>query len=281
MIKDFSNNNYKSKIRIKKDYRRKSFINPYFNNTHKNETSNGFNTKLYLKIILVVFIIYVIIYSDLFKIEKININGADLINKTELEQIVNEQINSWRFFVLPQKNLLLISKKKINEAISQRYGLEKIEIKRGWKKITINIKEKINYLIVNDNEKLFFSDNQGIVIREISQEEANRYNQDLPTIKIKRELNIGDQAVSDKMVDFILQLNEKLKSLGIEISNYESGGVTEVTFITKAGWQAHFDINNDFNISIENMKMVLNDKIKDTTKLEYIDLRFGDKIYYK
>lgn len=281
MIRDFSQGNYKSKIRIKKDYRKKKFDNPYFNNSHKKEGVKGFNTKLYLKIILVVFLIYLVVYSDLFKIKTITINGADLINKTELEQIVDEQINSWRWFMLPQKNLLFISKKKIIQAINKKYGLAEIEIKRGWKKITVNIKEKVNYLIVNNNEKLFFADKQGIMIREVPQEEANQYLDEFPMLNVPGEINIGDSIVSNKMVDFILKLNEKIKNLGIEIKDYKSGGLNEITLITKAGWQAHFDINNDFDTSIENMQMVLNNKVKDISKLEYIDLRFGDKIYYK
>ncbi|MEK7072652.1 MAG: cell division protein FtsQ/DivIB [Patescibacteria group bacterium] len=281
MIRDFSLVNYKSKIRIKKDYRKKKFDNPYFNSSHKKEGVKGFNTKLYLKIIFVVFLIYLVVYSDLFKIKTITINGADLINKTELEQIVDEQINSWRWFMLPQKNLLFLSKKKIIQAINAKYGLAEIEIKRGWKKITVNIKEKVNYLIVNNNEKLFFVDKQGIVIREVPQEEANQYLGEFPILNMTGEVNIGDSIVSSKMVDFILKLNEKIKNLGIEINDYRSGGLNEITLITKAGWQAHFDINNDFDTSIENMQMVLNNKVKDTSKLEYIDLRFGDKIYYK
>ncbi|MDO8669599.1 MAG: hypothetical protein Q7K65_04875 [Candidatus Buchananbacteria bacterium] len=281
MIKDFSNNNYKSKIRIKKDYRRKKFVNPYFSNSSKKEAGSGFNTKLYLKIILAIFLVYVIIYSDLFKIQTIEVNGAELINQIELEQIVDEQLNTWRWFVLPQKNLLFVSKKKIAEAISKKYGLDNIEINRGWKKITINIKEKISYLIINSNEKLFFTDKQGIVIREVPEEEKDKYLGEFPILNTTQEINIGTEALSPQMVDFILRLDEKIKSFNIEIKNYESGGLTEVTLITKIGWRAHFDINNNFDTSIENLQMVLNQKVKDQNSLEYIDLKFGDKIYYK
>ncbi|NCN07394.1 hypothetical protein GW933_01735 [Candidatus Falkowbacteria bacterium] len=281
MIKDFSNKNYQSKIRIKKDYKRKHFSNPYFTRSVKKEHSGGFNTKLYLKILLGVFLLYIIIYSDLFKIQTIDVNGADLINKIELEQIVDEQLNNWRWFILPQQNILFISKSNIIKAIGGKYGLDEIAIKRGWKKITINIKERINYLIIKNNDKLFFVDKQGIIIREIRPEESNIYISEFPLMLTDKETTIGTEAVSSTIVDFILQLNDKLKSLGIEINNYKSGGLNEITAITKLGWQAHFDVTSNFDTAIENMQMVLNNKVKDRSVLEYIDLRFGDKIYYK
>lgn len=281
MIKDFSNNTYKSKIRIKKDYRRKKFFNPYFQATENNESTGGFNTKLYLKIILAIFIIYIIIYSNLFKIEKITINGADLINKIELEQIIDDQIDSWRWYLLPQRNLLFVSKGKIIKAISEKYGLDGIEVKRGWKTLIINIKEKVTYLIINNGDHQFFVDQQGIIIKEIPPEDIGKYENQFPNLMISNEINIGTEAIPQKMVEFILSLNSQAKDLKLEVKNYKSGGPTEITLITTAGWQVHFDINNDLNISMENLGMVLNDRVKDISQLEYIDLRFGDKIYYK
>jgi len=281
MIKDYSNSDYKSKIRIKKDYKIKKFSNPYFSNVSKKETSGGFNTKLYLKIILVIFLVYVIIYSDLFKIKSIKISGAELINQIELEQIIDDQLQTWRWRLLPQKNVLFTSKKKITRAISERYGLDEIEIKRGWQKITINIKERISYLIINSQSKFYFADKQGIIIREVPTAETVNYQGEFPILNLPDEINIGSMAVTAKMVEFILNLNDRIKTLGIEAESYQSGGPTEITLITKTGWQAHFDINNDLDISIENMQMVLNNKVKDLSSLEYIDLRFGDKIYYK
>lgn len=281
MIKDFSNKNYQSKIRIKKDYKRKHFNNPYFTKSTKKEHPGGFNTKLYLKILLVIFLIYIIIYSDLFKIKSININGADLINKIELEQIIDDQTNTWLWFILPQQNILFVSKTHIIEAINSKYGLDQIEVKRGWKKITVNIKERVNYLMINNADKYYFVDKQGITIREITNEEKDLFINEFPLLSINNEIIIGSEAVSETMVEFILKLNDKFKNLNIEIQNYQSGGLNEITAITKLGWQSHFDITNDFDISIENLQMVLNDKVKDQSQLEYIDLRFGDKIYYK
>jgi hypothetical protein len=279
MIKDFANSKYKKRRKIKKDYKRRQFVNPYFEN--KREKSGGFNTPLYLKIIAGVFLIYVIIYSDLFKIKTIEVNGTDMIGQEELRQKVDEEISSWRWYLLPQKNLLFISKKGLSESINNEYKLKKLEIDRGWRKLTINIEEKINYLIIYNNEKFFFADEEGSITTELSQEQAMSYWDKFPILNIYKEINTGDRVTSAKMVEFILEFNTKIKYIGIEFHGYETNGESEITLVSKTGWRAHFDIYSDINLSIENMQLVLNEKIDDETKLEYIDLRFGNKVFYK
>ena len=281
MIRDFPHGSYQPKIKIRKDYKKKHFTNPYFNQAHKKAGSEGFNTKLYLKIILVLFLLYLAVYSDLFKIKVIEIKGTDLIDPAAISQIVNEQINSWRWFLLPQNNLLLLSQKRITRAVNAKYRLEKIEIHRGWQKLKIEVKEKVNYLIVIDKSKSFFTDEQGLIVREITPAEMADYSAKLPLLNTDQEIKVGDQVVKKEIVDFILKLSEKIQATSIGVSGYQSGGQTEVTLITKTGWQAHFDINNDLDIAIANLQLILNDKVKNQNNLEYIDLRFGDKVFYK
>jgi hypothetical protein len=54
-----------------------------------------------------------------------------------------------------------------------------------------------------------------------------------------------------------------------------------VAAVTSEGWSMTFDINSDIVESINNLKLVLSQKIKDRKKLHYIDLRFGNKIFYQ
>jgi hypothetical protein len=280
MIKDFAHNDYNPKKKLRKDYKRKKFVNPYFE--HKKEKEiKGFNTKLYLKIIAGVFIVYLLIYSDLFKIKTIEVQGIDMISEIEFRQEVDSHISSWRWWLLPQKNLLLLSKGNLVERINSKYKLSQLEVKRGWQKLNINIEEKINFLIVFNNDKFFFADEEGNITREISQEEAIGYWDRFPILNIYREITIGENVTSETAVTFILDINEKLKSTNIEFHGFESASISEVTLVTKTGWRAHFDIYSDAELNLENMQLVLAEKVEDQNKLEYIDLRFGNKVFYK
>ncbi|MFA5029507.1 MAG: hypothetical protein WC518_02000 [Patescibacteria group bacterium] len=281
MIEDKNQFNYRPKIQVKKDYYRQRFINPYFNKDKKNKYQ-GFNTRFYLKILVAVFLLYLIVYSDLFKIGEISISGTDMISQTEFRQMVEKEINTWRWHFWPQRNQLLLSKKRLAQKITSQYSLSKLEIKKGWRRLQINLEEKISYLMVFNRGKFYFTDAWGNVTREISPEEAQKYWTRFPILNTDQErVDIGSQITSEKMVNFILALSGKIKEMKLAISGYESRGQEEVSLVAKAGWRAYFDIDSDVAKSVENLELVLKEKIKDQKNLQYIDLRFGDKIYYK
>lgn len=53
-------------------------------------------------------------------------------------------------------------------------------------------------------------------------------------------------------------------------------------FKTTEGWLIKLDERNDQKISFENLKISLEQEIKEKRKdLDYIDLRFGNKVFYK
>lgn len=280
MIEDFSNPEYKPKIQILKDYEKKEFSNPYFE--HKRPVKIGFNTKFYLKILAVLFLIYLAVYSDLFKIEKIEIVGNDLISTAELTQAVQQELGSWHWFLIPQKNFIFMSKNKLKEGIAKNFDFNRFEISRGWKSIKITVEEKISHLILYNQDKFYFTDSDGKVVREVPKEEAEARWDKFPVLNVGRiQINSGDQIVSAKMVDFILKLDAEIKKSQLVIFGYEARGEDEAALVAKEGWRAYFDINADLKNALDNMFLVLKEKVPDKNKLQYIDLKFGNKVYLK
>ncbi|MFA6422620.1 MAG: hypothetical protein WCV92_04440 [Candidatus Buchananbacteria bacterium] len=274
MLDDYSYN--ESKIKIKKDYLKKSFSNPYFD-----KFKRGFNTKFYLKILLVIFLVYVFIYSDVFKIKNVEITGNDLISQDEFKNSVNSYLNQWTFFLLPKNNLIIFNKPKLKDEVSKKFALDSIEIKKGWQKLKISIKEKICYLIINNGKAYYYVGLDGIITKQLSSDEIIKRQNQLPVININKDVNIGDRLFSEQKINYILGLDKKLEEIKIAPKYFEDRGVVEVSVIFAEGWQAYFDMNSDVNISVENLKLILDKKIKDRKSLQYIDLRMGDKVYYK
>jgi hypothetical protein len=265
-----------SKIQVRKDYKEKSFSNPYFDRFKR-----GFNTKLYLKILLLVFLVYVFIYSDCFRIKNVEITGTDLIPQKEIQSVVGNYLHRWTFFLVPKNNLIILNKGAIKNEILKKYSVESIEVKRGWQSLKINIKEKICYLILFNQKNYYYIGLDGTVIKQLSADDvAQRINQ-LPTININYDINTGDKVFSDKKINYILSLDEKLREQKLKPKSYEDRGVMEMTAVFSEGWQAYFDTEADIGISVDNLKLILNTKVKDRKALQYVDLRMGDKIYYK
>lgn len=277
MIRDFSNNQQGRKMKIKKDYQHKEFVNPYFNRQNR-----GFNIFLYLKILAIILLIYVVIYSDLFKIKQVDISGLNMIDKAELETLVNHQLDSWRWYLLPQRNLILMDRGLLADRINSQYNLKSLTIKKSWNKISIVIEEKISFLIVYNQRNFYFVDEEGRATLIISETEAQQYWNEFPLLNVgEQPITIGDQIISVKMVAFLIKLNEQLKHKPLPIYGYEARAGEEVALVSKQGWRGIFSVDSDPQIALDNLLLVLNEKVEDQIQLQYIDVRFGDKVFYK
>lgn len=280
MIKDFSNSDYKSKVKVKKDYQKKKFVNPYFDK--KVNIDRGFNTKFYLKILGVVLILYILIYSNFLRINNIEVQGTDMIRQDEFRQTVENRLNDWRWYLFPQRNLLLMSKSKLSRGITEKYSLNSLKIDRGWKSIKIIIEERASHIIVFNNQNFYFLNQDGAINRQISKQEAEQYWDRFPVLNIgERNVNIGDEIASKEIAEFILKLDEEIRNSSLDIHGYELREEEELSLVAKAGWRAYFDINTDIKLSVENLILVLDEKVDNQSNLEYIDLRFGNKVFYK
>ena len=270
---------FKNKLNVKKDYQKKEFVNPYFRNK---KPSGGFNTGRYLKITGAILIIYLLIYSDLFRIEQIEIQGTEMIAIEELDAAAANFLNGRKWLVLPQNNLFLLDKPALARRLHGDFNLKQLTINRSWKKIKVTVQEKISYLIIFNKSNFYFADDAGQIISEISQNKIGEYWHKFPILNVgEKKIKINDQIVSAKEVDFILRLNEALLVTPIRAQGFESGGEQEVNLVAKEGWRAYFDINVNLTASLDNLLLILKEKVKDQTKVEYIDLRFGDKVFYK
>ncbi|MEI6627448.1 MAG: hypothetical protein WCL61_02530 [bacterium] len=269
-----------SSCNIKRDYHNKQFANPYY---ERKKGRFGFNLVIYLEAIFVIFLVYLVFYSDLFKIKTIELRGNDMIKKEDFISHVDNNISYWRFFLVPNKNLLAFDANRLRERIKEKYNLNKLDINRHWQELDIAIEEKISYLIINNasSTKSYLSDTDGIVTQELTGEEYQKYTDRFPHFLIKQnEINLGDKLLTARNVNFVIDLDKIAKDEGLNPANYQVGGANEINLTTKQGWQAYFDINNDAITAVKNLKLVLQQKIGEQ-KFQYIDMRLLNKVFYK
>jgi hypothetical protein len=55
----------------------------------------------------------------------------------------------------------------------------------------------------------------------------------------------------------------------------------EVTMVTTQGWKVYFKIDTDPEYQAKLLETILGQKITNRSKLEYIDLRFGERVFYR
>lgn len=100
-----------------------------------------------------------------------------------------------------------------------------------------------------------------------------------------KNVTIGEQILSKDQIQKIISIIEIFnKIVGVDILYFElnSSNIYDLVISTKEGWKVYMNITEDIDTQLDNLKLIFDEKFKqDRSSLEYIDLRFGEKVYYK
>lgn len=285
----------KSKRKI--DYQQKDLKNPFFQKKGKAKV------KKWMIFILVIVILAIalrfLVNSPIFLIKNIEIYGTKTISKNEILNIYQDQLEKHRFFILPQNNIFFFDKDRLEKKIEDKYILQDLEISKKYlDTIIIELEETITSVVYLTRDQAYYLDLKGQVISEVkSFDESDNENraievlrnravaENLPVIYNEEniEVKIGDSVVASEVIEFIIELNEKLTEANIAIDYFQINPENnkEVWAKTSVGYEIYFSRDLEIISQIQNLTVVLEEKIKNPADLEYIDLRFGQKVFYK
>jgi len=286
----FKNKNKYKKIK-KFDYHKKKLENPFFKNRKKLHKTSNINIKLFTILFIVfsviIFIFWLLILSSSTKITNVEIEGGTRVSENNIRTLINEQLSSKKLIFLSQDRFILFNTKELSKNLINKYHFEKIKIEKKWpNKLTITVNEKPFACIWNEREKYFHIDSDGNILEEIkiiNKEEDKKY----PLIHNKSKHKITEYKTKQikSYIKYAKHLTETLnkKIAEITISNFIIDK-NEDTFKIKTldGPEIFFSTKNDIDKQIEKLVAVKNEKFQENfSNKQYIDLRFGDKIYSK
>lgn len=299
---------YKRRRRI--DYHNKNLINPFFQRRKRKKVYLSAKTwpgrkKLIIFgiLILIVGLVWLICFSTIFTIEKIAVRGAARISAEEIENLVWQQTRTKRFLFFPQTNLLVFAKKRIVKELKENYSFEKLIINKNLPHtLTLDIQEKSYAFIWCEADKYYYADADGYLINEINPLEIKQKKYPIiqnqaeeKIINNEGEGGIGKIDIDSNYINYVISLFNKLSSNpegeGDNVPGYQ--GLTiekfiidkEVNTVKMAlvdGPTVYFNTNEDQEKQIKKLLIIKEEKLKDDFKNKnYIDLRYGDRVYYR
>lgn len=264
-------------IQKKKMPERRRAIRDYYKKKSRKKFS--FTLFLLLFFLLAISFIYLIFSTPLFKIRIISFQIKDnplvKVDENELRSEINK-ILSKNFYFLSLDNILFFSKKEMENLFRENQKIENFEIKKIFpKEIKIKISAWQPQAILSQEANYFLLNKNGQPIKKIEKNEIGEVN--LPVIynQTKKE-NFPFLS----LFDFIKRLTGSDFAI-TEIEIIEEKGILNYRATTLARWKIYFDPQGNIDEQINKLFSVLREKIVDQTKLEYIDLRFGERIFYK
>jgi len=266
--------------KYRKDYKNANFENPRL--AYKRE-----KRKLKLKkftsiiaVILIVVFIYLIFFLPYFQIKQIELNGLQKVNKENIQKIIDDYRAERKWLIFSKNNFWVFDKQDLISAISERYYFENFEIKKRWpNKIILNLDEKESAINWTTSNLCFHLDLTGVAIEYCADNQGLIRIKDLDNQMVK----IGERAIEKEKLAYALELNQQIKLLNkVTPQVFEKQG-TELNLKTEEGPEIKFNTNLTVSEQVARLALLLDQgELKaDFKKVKYIDLRFGEKVYYK
>ncbi len=265
-----------------------------------------FKIWLILGVIGLFFLCYLIFWTGIFSIDTIEVRGNQAISSQEIEQIITEQSDKRRWALFSQNNILFFNTATAAATIDQRYILDSVAVKkRAPQRILIELQERDSQATWVTGDQYYTIDPNGIILKQLpvanvvvvtgeAGEEAvggeelldlSAVDQSRPIIidDAAQSVDVGQTAVDAQQLVFIDYLHQQLPQENITPERYRipEEGSSDVFVDTTAGYALYFDSTDQHEQQLINLRAILKNKIQADSTIEYIDLRFGEKVYIK
>lgn len=227
-----------------------------------------------------------------FNITKIEVSEATFFSSEDIKHDVEEILNEKRFWLLKKSNFLFLPQLEIaNRITEENLAVESIKIdliNKNYLKIIIQEYEprarwcglekspdSDSCYLINRQGVFFFEDNLGVYA------ENNLASLFSPTIG---DEGLGYQYLPAEIFNNLISLENLLEDSGISIELIETEDFETFYYQTGQGPYLKIDYHDSAEDIFNNFQTVLEiEEIHDVqfANLEYMDLRFGNKVYYK
>mgnify|MGYP001579904765 CR=1 FL=1 len=233
-------------------------------------------------VLLTIGIVYFVFRSSFFQVAGVEVVGSQRTEEIKGELIsVLSKTSKFRSWLGPE-NLLFWSSKSVKKIPLSLYRLSDLTLKRNWrlKKIFIEVKERQPWLIwCLADRQCYWLDDSGVVFAFAP--EAEGYIIPKVFAEDDRQLLFGQPFLSNPaLVKNFLGIIKQLKNSSLTISRFL------VKNINLQEIEAETDgprLYLNFRFPLQNLNGLLANLARrlDLQKLEYIDFRVENRIYYK
>jgi cell division septal protein FtsQ len=239
----------------------------------------------FLSILFISLCIYLINLPNI-QIKNIDIQGTIFIEKENIEQIVRTQLSEKNFLILPKSNIFLFSKKELYDRLKQDPAIVDVKINKDYfKGIQIAITEQEKRALYCRDESYsdcFYVNTEGMMYSKV--DEYVIAEQEIIIISENNNLQIKDTILDQSVYVGLMQFIRSIAQKNIQTAIVYIKNDGRIELKTRTGVLIINSKFDDFKKNFTNFVALFEQGIlteESFNTLEYVDLRFGNKVFYK
>lgn len=237
-------------------------------------------------------VFYVVFFSPFLMIEKVEINGIKKLGQAEVSAVAESVYRGRYLGIFPRTNFLLFPKNKLSKTLADNFKrIRSVEVERKFPdSALVRIKERESLLLWCDmSRECFIIDENGYAYQRVKLDSKEVLENELMKIigQEDRKVSEGEKVLDAEKAAFLMDAKNIMgKSADMEIAGEvraKSRIAEEVTLKSPEGWDILVSTSFPLERAGSFLKIFLEKEIsdEDRDKLEYVDLRVENRIYYK
>lgn len=222
-------------------------------------------------------------------VDRIEVFGARQLSASDIEQTARDAIAGEQWLIFPKNNFFIVSSARVRENLGAAFPqVAEIRVEKKFPdRLIVTIEERTLWGVVCSRpdavlppESCFYIDRRGTPYEELASVEGWL----VPVIYIPQKSALGTQAVPEATLDFFNQAKDALASISgnLILLAVSSSTPSDVRLTLSENWDILVSSSRPPSEWVKILKTVLEKDIGEKrSQLEYVDLRFGNKVFYK
>lgn len=276
---------------VKKDYQHKTLHNPFFHKRHQKPGVSKSKFRRYFIFSFIVLALAALIYlfccSPLFALREVKIEGVSRIPEAELANFAWQQSQGRHTLIFRQDNLLFFQEEELSVTLSENFSFDSLRVYKRWPHtLVISAGERSLAFVWRDKNGQSFSDSSGCLVREAVLTEVELANYAI--LEAGGDLDYLDNKdclkIDESYLQALFTLYGKTKTYPeLKIDRFlMEGAFNTLKADLASGPNILFNVKDDLDKQINKLVIIKQEQSREEfDALEYIDLRYGDRAYFK
>ncbi len=234
-------------------------------------------------LLVCVALVWLLFFSSVFTVKYVEVRGSQLSSASEIETMIYAQTEEKRIFVLQQNRLLVFSSEDFKAKVLESYPIQNVTlVKKLPSTLIVELQEKQAAAVWLEAEQYYLLDAGAEIINPGSAQELG-----VPIIRNNGLPKINGQKVDiePSVISTASQIFSNFSTRFSWISVKElavSNEARTLILASNKGPMIYFNTSEAVEPQLMRLDTLLQSELRSRfEKLSYIDLRFGDKLYYK